>query len=342
MPISVSMVESGSAWQPISGGPGTLCSHGDPYTFFVRQGDPERLVVELEGGGCCFDKATCENGADYTRSIGPVAAKRLFLDGRGGIGNHRNAESPIANWTHVYVPYCTGDAHTGNRTASYGIHHVGLVNAHRAIDWAVANVRRPKLVLTMGTSAGAVGSYVLAPRVFDRYPLAKHYHLADSYAPVFGQTGYTGGLENWGLLDAYSRHIPLDPTSIDHWHPLVNAYMLNVTARAYPRARFSSYVSHADVIERNFYAVEGCGLDGCDWEKAMRAAFHAVDAPNFHYLIGPGALHGAMQLGAFYTQEVKGTRLVEWVADLLEDKPLESLDCRPLCGGGGLSSEDSE
>ena len=46
-------------WQTIAGGPETRCSKGSPYSFFVRMGDPSKLVIELEGGGCCFNAITC-------------------------------------------------------------------------------------------------------------------------------------------------------------------------------------------------------------------------------------------------------------------------------------------
>jgi hypothetical protein len=209
-------------WTSYPGGGATKCSHGEPFTFFVRPGDPSRLVVELEGGGCCFSAVTCAL-PEYLPSIGPVELKRLELEARGGIGDHTNPSNPVANWTHLFIPYCTGDAHNGNRTASYGVHHFGRVNAHAALEWAYANMPQPKQVLTTGTSAGAVGSYILAPHIMDHYTDTKHYHFADSYAPMFGQKGYNDGLRNWDLMGAYSRHIPLAPALVAPWRPLVNA-----------------------------------------------------------------------------------------------------------------------
>ena len=129
-------------------------------------------------------------------------------------------------------------------------------------------------MLTTGASAGAVGSYVLAPHVIDSFPGAqlcgektpagcgekntlhaarctlqatryglesagaRHYHFADSYAPVFGQTGYNDGLQNWKMIDALSPHVKIDPATLAPWRPLINAYSLNLTALAYPHARF--------------------------------------------------------------------------------------------------------
>ena len=52
--------------------------------------------------------------------------------------------APEHGYTHVYVPYCTGDLHWGNATVRYQggvtIEHRGAVNAQTAVDWLQANL----------------------------------------------------------------------------------------------------------------------------------------------------------------------------------------------------------
>ena len=312
----------------------TTCSKGTPFTFFVREGDAatSNLVFELDGGGCCFNAVTCALPQFIAGVSKDVTLARLAS--RGGIGDHSDSRNPVAGWTHVFVPYCTGDAHLGNKTASYGIHHMGRVNAGAATSWALEHVKAPQVVLTTGISAGAVGSYVIGPHLMEQYPDARHVQFADSYAPVFGKAGYNGGLKNWDLVDSYAKSIPLDPAAVQPWRPLVNAYSTNISALAFPHAAFSSYVSNGDTIESGFYLDEGCGLDGCDWGKAMREALGAIPAPNYHYFIGKGGQHGVMAGKKLYTQTdpATGTKLVDWLSDMLGGKPVASLDCSPHCG----------
>merc|ERR1712194_1561 len=191
--LSLIIVASGQNWQAIRPGGATTCSHGTEFAFFVRLGDPSKLVVELQGGGCCFSALTCLL-PQYKPDV-DVPLNLAALNLGGGIHDHNDSRNPVQNWTHVFVPYCTGDAHMGNRTANYTskFQHKGKVNAHSALEWVFSRFN-PTTTLTTGTSAGAVGTYTLAPFIMEHYPLAKHYHLADSYAPIFGETGYNEGL----------------------------------------------------------------------------------------------------------------------------------------------------
>ena len=52
---------------------------------------------------------------------------------------------------HVFVPYCTGDAHLGNNTPSYGVHHVGRLNAQAA----AFNAAVPSVVARFARAGGA-------------------------------------------------------------------------------------------------------------------------------------------------------------------------------------------
>jgi hypothetical protein len=39
--------------------PGGVCSDGSPYRFYVSPGDPKKVVLDFQGGGACWDAATC-------------------------------------------------------------------------------------------------------------------------------------------------------------------------------------------------------------------------------------------------------------------------------------------
>ena len=235
------------SWIAVAGGPETGCSHGDDWAFMVRPGRADRLVVEFEGGGCCFDWDTCLLPI-YTKTVS-VDKKLSTLKTRGGIGGAHEG-NPITNWTHVFVPYCTGDAHMGNHTAAYGVHHVGRVNFEFAMDWVHNNMGdlRPEVVFVTGESAGSVASYVLAPWVFERYPTARHVHLGDSYAPLFGVTGYNGGVKHWLSQAAFHPKVrdrlqAQYNVTLDKWTPFLAAKATAATVRVNTPREQVTYVS---------------------------------------------------------------------------------------------------
>jgi len=66
----------------------------------------------------------------------------------------------------------------------------------------------------------------------------------------------------------------------------------------------------------------------------MREALGAIPAPNYHYFIGKGGQHGVTNGDKLWSQTdpSTGTKLVDWLADMLDGKPVQSLDCKPRCG----------
>eukprot|EP00750_Incisomonas_marina_P018534 INCI30.1.p1 GENE.INCI30.1~~INCI30.1.p1 ORF type:complete len:405 (-),score=60.25 INCI30.1:150-1247(-) len=324
------------AWKEVKGGPSTMCSHGTDWSFMVREGRSDRLVVEFQGGGCCFNLATCLSPV-YTRTV-DVQETLAMLSKRGGIGGAHEG-NPILNWTHVFLPYCTGDAFLGNNTPSYGVHHVGRVNYLFAMDWVRDNLPQvnPEVVVVTGESAGAVASYVLAPNVFSRFPDARHVHFADSYAPLFGKTGYNDGVVHWHSNDAYdpkvNQRLQELNISLTEWSPYLAARATAVTAEVFPNVSLASYVSNSDSVEEGFYVVEGCGADGCDWKKAMRTALNiSRSQPNFASFIGRGSQHVVTQDDGMYERSDGDVKFVDWLTDLVAGNPLlPNVDCQPDC-----------
>lgn len=314
-------------WDTFYPGGATSCSHNTPYAYFARAGANKSsdLVVEFQGGGACFDALTCDTPS-YTRKVDVGKVLKHLQDG-GGILSGSDERNPVLGWNHVFIPYCTGDAHLGNHTPSYGIRHVGRINALSALEWVKANVTSPKRVFVTGLSAGSAGSYVWAPWIFAMFPEAKHYHLGDSYVAVFGKTGYDHGKKNWDLISAYYPKITDIDTS--DWYPYITAKNVNATAHFFPDAIFSSYVSADDSTEKFFYDFEGCGAEGCDWRKAAQKGLAVCQsAPNFAYFRAPGTLHGTTESDAMYNISSTGVVLGDWIRDLLNDKPINmTVDC---------------
>ena len=105
-----------------------------------------------------------------------------------------------ADWTYIYVPYCTGDLHWGNATVTYQggvtIEHRGAVNADAAASWMQAALPTPDVLLVSGCSAGAYGSLLWGAR------LARTYVPRGAATAAFGDPG-VGVVTDASSADAY-------------------------------------------------------------------------------------------------------------------------------------------
>jgi hypothetical protein len=93
---------------------GTLCGDGSPYAFQVRlapQGEPlDRVVIGLQGGGVCLFEEDCASRFENDPGLfNALDDEPLSI----GIASDDPEESPFADWTKVYLPYCTQDVFAG-------------------------------------------------------------------------------------------------------------------------------------------------------------------------------------------------------------------------------------
>ena len=159
---------------------GTLCGDGSPYAFQVRlapEGEPlDRLIIGLQGGGVCAFEVDCVPRFDDRLN----GSNNLFnaMDDEPldvGIASNDPAESPFANWTKVYLPYCNQDVFAGGGvTETLGpldLPRYGAVNLRAAIQmvrdviWKLMDEEagpgfRPDEIITLfgGWSAGGYGT----------------------------------------------------------------------------------------------------------------------------------------------------------------------------------------
>jgi len=187
--------------------PGTQCGNGSQYKFFVRRTSSPNLLFFFEGGGACWDFDTCSGRAgilgaanpngiadDYMTQFTAKYASPLVNGADPGLPLHARTDLVTRDWNIVYMPYCTGDVHFGNRTTTYtdptGAHppltwrHAGYRNTGAAIQWAHAQFPSVAKLLVTGFSAG--GAATAAGYYFVRRGInpGRGYYLDDS-GPVF-------------------------------------------------------------------------------------------------------------------------------------------------------------
>lgn len=176
-------------WNPVSG---MLCADGSATGIGVSMGSRNSVLVVLAGGGACWSDANC--GGNVPRTFGAGDYGFFSLLTSGTIFDRTLAGNPFADWTFVFVPYCTGDVHAGGDvTRTYnGVtwRHHGAANLQAAIGRVAQAFPAPERVVVAGSSAGGFGSFLAFDLARQRWPAGasgpKAYLVDDSGPTLVG------------------------------------------------------------------------------------------------------------------------------------------------------------
>lgn len=298
-------------WTTVTPGGDAVCARGTPYSFFVRSGDPAKLVIFFEGGGACWNDATCAPGSGLFDEVvegGEAAAYNQ------GIFDAANSENPLAGYTVVFIAYCTGDYHLGTQTVEYGtgtVEHKGSIAATAALDWTFANYPRPTDVVVTGCSAGAIGSIYYAPTIARRYRSARLAQFGDAGIGVINPVW--GGFDVWG-----TRNRRAAPDQFV-------ASLYASAARSYPRANFGEYTTYNDSTQTAYYTMMGAEMA---WPLGMSAQLDGLQRyANFSAFVAPGGEHCITPTPRFYSEAVGGVRFRDWFAALVSGQRVDDVQC---------------
>ena len=308
---STAQAQDASGWTPVTPGGDALCARGTPYTFFVRPGDPSKLLIFFQGGGACWNDETCAPGSGLFDDVVEGGEAGAFSQ---GIFDPTNPENPLAGYSTVFVSYCTGDYHLGTKTVDYAtgtVDHKGYVNATAALNWTFVNYPHPSDVVVTGCSAGAIGSIYYTPTIARRYRSAHLTQFGDAGIGVINP-GW-GGFDVWGTR---SRRAAPDQ--------FVSSLYASA-ARSYPRDRFGEYTSYNDGVQTNYYSLTGAVIA---WPLAMDSLIDGLQRyHNFRSYVAPGGEHCIAPTDRFYSENVNGVRFRDWFAGLVAGSPIDSVHC---------------
>lgn len=305
-----------------------MCSDGSPFHYYIHRGDPAKVVLYYEGGGACFSADTCGPAStSYSRT----------LVGRGmdneGIFDFSNPENPFADYSVVYVPYCTGDVHIGNVNKDYGngvlIRHNGYINGTTAMNKMVDEFPDATQVVVAGTSAGSIPSPLYAGLVGDLLPEAKITVLADGSGgyPDVPVVNSTIGA-NWGSANAIPAWPENAGMTADTWS-LPGLFIQ--AGKHNPNITFARHDYAFDETQVSFAALAGIPAENLDQLIDQNETNIEAGGVNLLSYISPGDSHTVIAKPDFYIEEVNGVRLVDWVAQLISDTPPPDNHCTE-CG----------
>lgn len=315
----------GLEWNAVFVGEDCMCADGSDFELWSRQGDPERVVLYLEGGGACFSAETCSfTDGTYTSSLSIGDSP----EGRGGLFDRSNPENPIAEHAMVYVPYCSGDTHLGDATTEYSpeltVEHNGYVNAMSGLDYLVETYPDVEQLVVMGASAGSVATPLFAALAADRLPNAEVITFGDSsgaYPDVPAVNETIGTL--WGsVIPDWPENAGLTAAQWSIPGLYVQAGLHN------PDIRFGRFDYAYDEVQSFFGALAGVGADQLVTLIDQTAAqAESTGVPLASY-VAPGTDHTIVTQDAFYTMEVEGVRLADWFNELIDgDTPPADVRC---------------
>lgn len=160
-----------------------VCADGSPYKFFVKRNETSSdLTITLEPGGACwsYDSCTGAGGIQRVANIDGLRDDHMTalppplgsVEGAVPWGlmfphlGESDAETSTADFNHVFLPYCTGDAFLGDATRRYEnedgesveIEHRGAHNLSLVQEWLAANFSNVERLLITGASAGGLGA----------------------------------------------------------------------------------------------------------------------------------------------------------------------------------------
>jgi hypothetical protein len=318
------------AWEQIVPGGDCQCSDGSEFNFWVREADPEKVVFFLQDGGNCFSAETCApDSGRYNTTIaeGPD---------REGMFDFADERNPFADYSVVFVPYCTGDVHAGNATTEYApgltIQHKGYVNGTAALDHLAATFPGATEVVVMGESAGAAAAPLYAGLVSDRLPDARITVLANGSGATPDLAAISGRLAAaWGTGNVIPPWPENAGLTAEQWTSASGLFIQS--GRHDPEIVFARVDYAYDA--RQQLGFSHFGVPAEDLLSRIDANETQIEGAGVNLLsyIAPGDDHTALSDGRFYTETVNGEKLVDWVTRLIEGEPVADVHCADCTAG---------
>jgi hypothetical protein len=251
--------------------PGTVCSDGSQYRFWYYDSPTSNnLVISFEGGGACWDYATCSGQAgvlgaahpngippDYITQFEPQYVSPIVNGADPGIAGPIRPKTDLITkgWDVVYMPYCTGDVHIGNAVVTYTdptgqnppivFRHNGYNNTVAALNFLHGRFPSINKLLVTGFSAGGVASAAVFYQARRTLNPSKAYLLDDS-GPAFPAPDATYNSyplhqlirTQWNLASVYAQ-LPasFDPNNLGSINSMVATQFPN------DRMAYSAYSS---------------------------------------------------------------------------------------------------
>lgn len=298
--------------------PDSKCADGSATGIGVNiNPNSDRLVIFFEGGGSCWDYDSCwvqsmsvnldgYTGADFTKDK-PYSSIPLF--------DRANANNPLSDASYVYVPYCTGDVHSGtkmtplaSKTATKDTYFWGYNNVSAYLQRLVPTFDFADRVWVSGWSAGGFGAAFNWGHIQDAFGTTRVDTLDDSGQPINPNKGkWQTWQATWGIpIPAGCTNCSTDLTYIIDYY----------ASRFEGTNRFGLLSYTNDSVISTYMSMTTREFR----DRLMAMTKDKMDGlTSLRYFYVNGVSHVLMS--QFNQAGADGTRLSTWIRQMVEDDP---------------------
>lgn len=289
LPLGMPVEAKPSEWTWVDF-PDAVCDDGSATGIAVNPAPgSKKLLVFLMGGGACWDYLSCAVLNSSTH--GPMASKQWdsVKAALGGSILDRGTAQPFADYNLVWVPYCTGDVHSGDNVATYTsgmqqkvIHHKGRANLMAFMKRLGATFGDSEKIVFSGSSAGGFGVAINYDLVRPYFPKAKGYMLDDSGPILVGedvpQNLRQAWIKNWGLESRLAERCPECAMDL--------SAMLKHHASDFPQDRMALLSYTQDQVIRTFLGLRGAKAYEQNLATLATTIYDALPGAHYYYVAG--------------------------------------------------------
>jgi hypothetical protein len=297
--------------------PACQCADGSEHVFHTLDRDPDKVLLYYQGGGACFSTETC----DFERGTYKVttgADDRPGTDATG-IFDWDHPGNPFADWSVVFVPYCSGDVFLGDAEHAYSpeltIQHRGALHAQKGLDHVVDTYPDASQLFVTGSSAGGVPTPRIGGLAADALPDTRITVLADASGGYASRPPLNAAIgELWGTAGAQPDWPELegvDPTTIGI------PVLFTLTGQHAPRVALARFDNAFDATQQAFSSLAGADSTVLDVLDENEAATEAAGV-DLDVYVAPGTDHTVLGRPELWTLEVDGVAFIDWLTSLVE------------------------
>jgi hypothetical protein len=296
---------------------GATCGNGSPVGVATNGGSSSRLVLFLEGGGACWNDLTCSNGfAAFVSEDLPPAKITAITQNGAGIFNRNAGDNPFAADHFAFVPYCTGDVHSGTQAVSeHGVAHVGANNFAVMLPRILATFPDVTEVVLAGTSAGGYGVLFNAERV--KAALSSSVELSLLMDSAVALPPFPGG-ENF-LNQQLAAWQPAICDGCANLQDVFDNMLVQL-----PGTRVGMTMSTQDSTLRGFFTTNGVSISAAAWEEAVNTFIDGHDDEDFATFLEASSRHVYVFDNDLSATVVSDVSLAAFYAGVAGDGPFVS------------------
>ncbi len=286
--------------------PRTTCANGTPAGFGINRAaiPGGALDVYFEGGGACWDTATCSAQPPVAVNLDVTYNAAKLASDTAGLVVDRSVGEPVASTTYIFVPYCTGDLHAGTQVMAYPggptIHHTGATNTQAFVDLLAAAFPDAPTLWVSGSSAGGYGATLDFHRFTAAWPSAGVHLLEDSSPFIPFLVAYDQLQASWAIA------FPPNCTGCETSFTAV----FDAVAAAHPQSRIGLMTWDDDAVVKAYFGYTGSLVAVQD-----DLIVNHFDKPNTHVFEAAGTSHTMLgNVGAITSH---GVKLSDWITQWL-------------------------